>query len=41
MTAKDLFGLEMKEAKEDTRQEFDVRSYRMQGNYGATKFIKP
>ena len=42
VTAKDLFGMEAmlaEEAKSLARDE--VRDYRMQGNYGATKFIKP
>ena len=40
VTAKDLFGFD---AKPEEKQSLapDVKEYRMQGNYGATKFIKP
>jgi hypothetical protein len=42
VTATDLFGLEGTTLHEET-QNFtpEVKEYRMQGNYGATKFIKP
>ena len=41
-TEKDLFGNDaMQGMLEGTRQDFDVKDFRMQGNYGHTKFIKP
>ena len=41
-TEKDLFGNDATQGMlEGTRQDFDVKDFRMQGNYGHTKFIKP
>ena len=40
VTARDLFGFEAK-AEEKVSEKVDVKDFRMQGNYGATKFIKP
>lgn len=40
VTAKDLFGFDAR-AEEKQSVAPDVKDYRMQGNYGATKFIKP
>ena len=40
VTAKDLFGFEAK-SEEKHKEEYEVKEFRMQGNYGATKFIKP
>lgn len=41
LTAKDLFGFEEETAAEMSNNKADVKDYRMQGNYGHTKFIKP
>ena len=43
VTTKDLFGMEKVEGSDDPRNlaREEVKEYRMQGNYGATKFIKP
>ena len=43
VTTMDLFGQDKVESVDDARSlaRDDVREYRMQGNYGATKFIKP
>lgn len=43
VTTKDLFGMDKVEGSSDSRSlaHEEVKEYRMQGNYGATKFIKP
>ena len=42
-TAKDLFGMDVRKVEEEAKclARDEVKEFRMQGNYGATKFIKP
>ena len=42
LTEKELLGMEISTEKSSNRLDMpEVKDYRMQGNYGATKFIKP
>ena len=42
VTAEDLFGSSAEgESREEFRQDVKIKEYRMQGEFGAKKFIKP